>query len=303
MTTIDKKIKLIYNPYSGNQNFKNRLHECIVQFQEAGYETHVFCYIESGDLERHIADLPQDCYDVIAISGGDGTMSIVVNALLQNSHNIPMLLIPSGTSNDFASSLKIPRDVDKAASLIKGIPIPCDVGLVNGRYFLNVCAAGFMADISQIVNKGLKDSLGNLSYYLTGLGKLTNLTSLQVRVTNSQTSFEEDIYLFLALNSSGIGGLSDFSPNASVDDGLFDFIIVKAVPLLDFTMILMKLLTGEHLDDPNVIYFQDNYVKVEAITENESLMMNTDVDGEAGPQLPIVIENCRHALRIFAPTG
>jgi YegS/Rv2252/BmrU family lipid kinase len=298
MAILDKKIKLIYNPNSGNQSFKNALHECIVQFQEAGYETHVFSSKEPGDIERLISDMPRDYYDALAVSGGDGTFSIVANALLQHGHDIALLLIPSGTSNDFAASLKISKNVKESASLIKCAPTPCDVGIVNGRYFLNVCAAGFMADISQIADKGLKDSLGNFAYYLTALGKLTNLTSQRVRITNSLNSFEEDIYLFLALNSSGVGGLYNLSPDASICDGLFDFIVVKAVPLIDFAMILVKLLSGDHLNDTNVIYFQDSYVKLEALNDNNGCL-ETDVDGETGPKLPIIIENRRHALRIF----
>ena len=67
---------------------------------------------------------------------------------------------------------------------------------------------------------------------------------------------------------------------------------------MDFAMILVKILTGEHLSDPNIIFFQDRYVKVEALFDDEDYMY-TDVDGEAGPHLPIEIENQRHALRIF----
>ena len=298
---VDKKIKLIYNPRSGNQTFKNWLHECIILFQKSGYETHPFSSIEPGDIEMHIAGLPQGYYDIVAVSGGDGTLNIVANALLGHGHDIPLLIIPSGTANDFAASLKIPKDIREAAALINGIPTPCDVGLVNGRYFLNVCAAGFLADISQTVDKGLKDSLGNLAYYLTGLSKLANLSPMRVRITNSRESFEEDIYLFLALNSSGIGGTHNLSPEADVSDGLFEFIVLKASSLVDFAVIMMQLLSGKHLENANVIYFQDHYVKLEALFDSGYL--DTDVDGESGPRLPIVIENRHHALRVFVADG
>ena len=293
---LDKKLKLIYNPSSGNQSFKNRLHECITVFQKAGYETHV--YSMEADIEQHIAAIPKGFYDAVAVSGGDGTTSIVTDALFRRGHNIPLLVIPSGTANDFASFLKIPRDAKDACELIQNEPIFCDAGFANGRFFLNVCAVGFLADISQIADKGLKNSLGNMAYYLTLLGKLTNLSPLKVRITTSKKSFEDDIYLLLALNSSGIGGFSKLSPDASVSDGLFDFIIVKAVPLAEFAMIIVKLLSGEHLNDPGIIYFQDHYVKVEAIIDNE-YCTSTDIDGEAGPSLPVVIENRHDALRIF----
>jgi len=318
-TKLDKKILLVYNPHSGHNSFRNKLHDCISVFQGAGYETHIYCMLENGGVDLHIAGIPAGFYDAIAVSGGDGTLSIVINSLLLHGHNTPVLVIPSGTANDFATSLNIPRDAEGACMLIHNAPVHCDVGLVNGRYFLNVCAVGFLADISQVVDKGLKNSLGNIAYYLTLLGKLSALTPLRVKITTSSNVFEEDIYLFLALNSSSIGGFSNLSPNASVSDGRFDFIVVKAVQLADFAMIMIKLLSGEHLSDPNIIYFQDNYVKVEKLTESggggsgEGAGVGvggvgvgvgggvTDMDGEIGPGLPIVIENRSNALRIFTP--
>jgi len=293
-----KKIKLIYNPHSGDKNFKRWLHECVWLFQGAGYETHVFASMEQGDIEAHIAEMPIGYYDAIAASGGDGTLNIVVNAMLANGHSMPLLVIPSGTANDFASFLKIPELPLDAAALINGPVIPCDVGMVNGRYFLNVCAAGILANVSQNVGKELKDSLGKLAYYLTALGKLANPVPLRMRITNSAGSFEEDIYLFLALNTSGTGGLSRLSSAASVNDGHFDFIIFKAMPVMDIAVVLLRLLAGEHLSDTNIIYFQDNYVKVEPLFDNDEYM-NTDIDGESGPQLPITIENRHNAIKVF----
>jgi len=297
---MDKKLKLIYNPFSGRQSLKNQLKSAIDYLRGAGYDVHVFHTESPGDIDRHIAGLPQGFYDVVATAGGDGTMNIVANALLRHGHSTPMLLIPSGTANDFASSLRIPRNVVEAATLINYSPVACDVGLVNGRYFLNVCAAGFLADISQVVNKKLKDYLGNLAYGLTIAGKLSRLTPLRVRITTSRNSFEEEIYLFLALNSSGIGGYNSLSPEADLRDGLLDIIIVKAVSLLEFLLILFKLFTGRHLHDPNVIYFQDSWVRVEALSKPDGFM-GTDVDGEVGPPLPITIENQRHSLNVFSP--
>jgi len=295
-----KRMQLIYNPHSGKGSFETHLHECIDIFRDAGYETQAHRTVAPGDIELCVAGLPKDYYDAIAVSGGDGTLNIAVNAMIRHGLNIPLLIIPTGTANDFASALKIPKDIKEAAALINNAPAHYDAGVVNGRHFLNVCAAGFLADISQTVNKELKNSLGNLAYYLTGLSKLTNLTPIRVRVTNSQSSFEEDIYLFLALNSTGIGGFSRLSPGASVCDGLFDFIVVKAVSLLELGFILVKLLAGEHINDSNIIFFQDSYAKIEPLFDGVSCL-NTDIDGEAGPQLPIVIENRRHALRVFAP--
>ncbi len=301
MTTIqDKKLKLIYNPYSGDHSFKHKLHDCVSLMQERGYEVHLFRTMERGDIASHIAGLPRDYYDAVALSGGDGTLSIAIDALQRHGHDLPILLLPSGTANDFASALGIPKNLEEAVALLGNEPRRCDAGTVNGRYFLNVCAAGFLADISQAADPGLKNTVGNVAYYLTLLGRLPGLSPLRVRIANTSGSFEEDIYLFMALNSSGIGGFKGLSPGADLSDGLFEFLAVKAAPLADLAMVFVRLLQGEHLSDPNIIFFRDSRCSVEVLSATGD-NASTDVDGESGPILPITVENRRHALRIFKP--
>ena len=99
-----KKVKLIYNPFSGNKSFKFDLDICIGIFQEAGYEVHPFRTLYPGDIDNHIATM-DPTYDIIVASGGDGTVNIVVNAMMRRGLHTPLGIIPSGTANDFATYL------------------------------------------------------------------------------------------------------------------------------------------------------------------------------------------------------
>ena len=99
-----KKLKLIYNPFSGNKSFKFDLDVCIGIFQEGGYEVHPFRTLHPGDIDEHIATMDPN-YDVVVASGGDGTVNIVINAMMRRGLHIPLGIIPSGTANDFATYL------------------------------------------------------------------------------------------------------------------------------------------------------------------------------------------------------
>jgi len=295
-----KKIKLIYNPASGDKSFKDSLDPCIKAFQHAGYETHVFRSAKNGDMAAHIKKMPRD-YAAVAIAGGDGTLNITVNALMDASLDIPICLIPSGTANDFASFLKLPKDPEKAAKVIADNNIiSCDVGSANGRYFVNVLAAGLLANVSQKIDADLKDLFGKLAYYMEGLGQIGGFKPLSVRIENSMTVIEEDIYFFLILNSSGTGGFDGLVKDASINDGLFDFIAVKARPLAQMAVLLVKVLSRDFLNDPNIIYFRDSYIKIDPLFENETFL-RIDTDGENGGKLPAEVRNIHNAIKIFVP--
>jgi len=286
-----KKLKLIYNPMSGDRTFKNSLDAYVAAFQKAGFETHLFRSDVTGDIGEHIAAMPKDYYDAIAISGGDGTLNLALNSLMAHDHSIPLVIIPSGTANDFASFLGISKSAEQCAeALANGEIVWADIGLVNDTYFINVCGAGLFTHISQQVDEGMKSTLGKLAYYLKSLEEIPNFQPISVRITNSDTVIEEDIFLFLALNSAGTGGFENLVPDASISDGLFDFVAIKACPILDLGRLFIKVLKQDYLNDDGVIYFQDNYVKVELISHNDRYD-SCDIDGEWGPKLPVEIRN------------
>ena len=296
-----KKLKLIYNPFSGDRSFKTGLDAYVAAFQQAGYEVHPFRSIVPGDIAAHISAMAKDFYDALAIAGGDGTLNLVINALMAGGFNIPLLIIPAGTANDFASFLGMPKSADDCGRLIAdGRIIRADLGLANDKYFINVCAGGLFTRVSQEVESGLKTALGKPAYYLKSLEEIPNFEPIGVRITNSFTTFEEDIFLFLALNSAGTGGFDKLVPSARINDGKFDFLALKACPILELGRLLIRVLQQRHLDDPRVIYFQDNYVKIELVQKQDKYD-KCDIDGELGPKLPITIRSLDKAVSLFVP--
>ena len=295
-----KKLKLIYNPFSGNKSFKFDLDVCIGIFQEGGYEVHPFRTLHPGDIDEHIATMDPN-YDVVVASGGDGTVNIVVNALMRRGLHIPLGIIPSGTANDFATYLgfKSGNVEDVCHTIVSTEPVPIDLGLVNDDiFFINVVAGGYFTNVSQTVDKDLKNALGSLSYYLKGVEQLPQFRKIPYRITTSKEVIEEDLYLYMILNSAGTGGFTNLSPGAAVTDGEFEFLAVKGKPLYEMTPTVVKLLTGEHIHDKNILYLKDSYFKVECLDETFNIK-ETTVDGEMGPDMPFEMRVIPRAIPVF----
>ena len=297
-----KKLKLIYNPFAGNKEFKSNLDICFRIFQEGGYDVHVFRSIEKGDIQNHILEM--EPYDAVVVSGGDGTVNLVVNALMQRKDRILLGIIPSGTANDFARFIGLKaNDVEGACkAIISHTPQKIDLGEVNGRYFINVCGGGFFTNVSQNINNDFKNALGKMAYYIKGIEQIPNFCPIPLRIGNSKEVIEDSLYFFLILNSAGAGSFEKLAPGASVQDGLFDFVGFRGKPIYELPALFLKVLRGEHIKDSNVIYFKDNHFTIECLREDLKYA-ETNVDGEAGPMMPVEIHVLPQVLPVFMNIG
>lgn len=129
-----KKIVFVLNPHSGKALIKNALLKIIQVFSEAGYDVTVYPTKAPLDGYEYLKKR-EGQYDVLVCSGGDGTLNEVVRAVLEYQGDKPPIgYIPSGSTNDFATSLNIPKDMVRAAQHIAaGEPVQCDIGRANGE--------------------------------------------------------------------------------------------------------------------------------------------------------------------------
>ena len=294
-----KRLKLIYNPMSGSKSFKDDIDLCISILQEGGYEVVLYRSAKSGDIEKHILNMDDD-FDVLVISGGDGTISRALNALIERGFDKPIGVIPSGTANDFARFLNIKtRDVKTACeAIVKGNTVRADIGLANGKAFINVFGGGLLTNISQHIDIDFKNTFGRLAYYIKGAEEIANLRTMPLRITTKTNVIEGDFYMFLALNSSGAGSFNNLSPEASITDGLLDFFAIKSCPVYELPGVCLKILKSEHIGDPHILNFKGDYVKIENLSDDEAFN-ETDIDGEAGPDLPVEIRVWPKAMTFF----
>lgn len=293
-----KKLKLIYNPSSGNKSFKYDIDTCLEKFQNAGYFTDIFRLEKNNLIEKYIENIKNEKIDAFVVCGGDGSVNLLINVLMKNNLNhIPIGIIPCGTANDFASFLKLPKKTSDICDIIcKGKTINVDIGLVNDKYFINVCAGGLFTNMNENLNKNFKEIFGKFAYYIKAVEQLNNFNPISLKIVNSKTIIKDEFNLFLILNSSGTGGIEKISQTASINDGLFDFIAFKNIGFSEVPILLKKFLKHDYLNHEKVVFFKDNYVKIENMSDKEIF---SDLDGERGPKLPIIVKNINNAIKIF----
>ncbi len=294
MVMKKNKVLLFYNPNAGNGLFKNNLDLIIEKFQRRKMSVVPVRADRKGILHEVMREINPDEFRKIIAAGGDGTINIVINEMIQNDIDLPVAIFPSGTANDFAYYFDLPHDIDNMVKIaLEEHYTYADIGRANDRYFINVAAMGFLVDVSQKTDPNIKNTLGIISYYLKGFSEIPNLKPIPVRITSEEYTAEGRIYFMLVMNGRSAGGFKRIAPLAEVNDGLLDVMIFKEMPIRDLAPLLFDVMTGQHRENKNVIFFQTKKLYVESEQK-----VGTDVDGEKGADLPLDIEVLPRRFRI-----
>ena len=192
---MKKKLLFVFNPCSGKAQIKNQLLDIVDTMVKADYEVTIYPTQCAGDAKEKVEAYAGN-YDLVVCSGGDGTLDEVVTGMMQCKAKVPLGYIPAGSTNDFASSLGIPKDMEKAAeAAVTGKPFPCDVGLFNGDYFVYVAAFGLFTEVSYKTSQEWKNVLGHAAYILEGAKCLHDIPSFMMQVEyNNMRIQDEFIY-------------------------------------------------------------------------------------------------------------
>jgi len=207
-------------------------------------------------------------------------------------------ILSSGTVNDFANHMNIPKNIDDFFDMIKREEIVnVDLGKVDEEYFVNVAAGGLFANVGYLVNSEMKAILGRMAYYFEGFRELTseNLEPIKLSFKSEEYTEVTETLIFLISNSSSIGGFKKLAPNADVLDGLLDVLIIKKSNVADIANIFFNVLIGEHINHPNVVYFKTKEITVQA----EDQEVTIDIDGEYGGKLPATFQVIPKGMRVL----
>ncbi|MFC0213344.1 diacylglycerol kinase [Paenibacillus chartarius] len=290
-----KRARLIYNPTSGREEMRKRLPDVLDRLERGGLETSTHATIGEGDATLAAAEAVERGFDVVIAAGGDGTLYEVINGLAEKSNRPALGILPLGTTNDFARALAIPRNIEEACDIItRGFTRDIDLGKVNNRYFINIAAGGSMTELTYEVPSKLKTMLGQLAYYMKGLEKLPRLRPIELLMKADDREIHEEVMMFLIANSNSVGGFERLAPDASLNDGMFDVLVLKRCNLPEFIRLVTLALRGEHLADPNLIHFKARNVEV---SSPDYVQLN--FDGEFGGTLPTVFTNLQSHLDII----
>lgn len=289
-----KKVKFIYNPYSGENAILSQLDKIIKVHQKYGYTVIPFRISYEYDIQDAFKDIHNN-YEYILVAGGDGTVDKILNIMMTLNIKKPLAIIPTGTANDFSKLMNLGDDVEEICEkILTSKPKRVDVGKINDKYFINVASTGLFTDISQKTDVNLKNTMGKLAYYLKGIESLPNFRRLKVKVDSKELQYEGYMYLMLVFNGKTAGNFK-LGYKSEIDDGLLDVIIIKAGHMKDIISIFFNILKGEHLEGvPGVLYFKTKKLKIEC---EEDIV--TDIDGERGPDFPVTIECMPKALKLL----
>lgn len=280
-----KKVKFIYNPHAGDNYIIDKLDEVIALHQKHGYLVIPARLDEYLDMALAMEDILEDYHHVL-IAGGDGTVDILINYMMDHGIDLPIGILPMGTANDYAKYIGISKDITKALLKMFSVePRRMDIGKINDKYFLNVASTGLLTDVSQKTHGELKNAIGKLAYYIKGIEQIPTFRKIPVKITSKDGSFEGDMYALLVFNGRTAGNL-DLAYKSKADDGLLDVILIKA-NLKEIVPLLAKLIRGDHLEDPvGLLYFQTKEILIETTDE----LIVSDIDGERGPDFPLRIQ-------------
>ena len=290
-----KKALLCYNPISGDHTIPHKLDHILGRFQEKGVLVQPFRITggSPGTLSDTLTGLG---FDYIIAAGGDGTLNYIVNTVLKKRIDIPIGIIPAGTCNDIARSIRLPNSLDECIDVIlAGKASGIDAGIVNEDiYFASVFAGGSLVDISYSTNHELKRNFGPFAYYLKGLSEVASLRCFKIRITTDTRIIEEKAVLFLVMNGKDVGGFTDVAKEADVSDGLMDILLIKNCSHMDLANLFFKVVSHESLNDRNVIRLKAKSCLIESKVD-----VAVSVDGEKGPGLPASIRFINKALNVF----
>ncbi len=296
---------IIFNPHAGSGRAKQYL-SLIEGYLNNHQISHQIMHTqETGHAKAMVGSTDLSGYTGVVAAGGDGTLFEVVNGLMHQSpeNRPPLGVIPVGTGNAFARELKL-LSTDWQAGLdiiLKQQTHAIDIGSAESSdgsfYFLNIIGLGFVVDAGRSTVKIKK--LGKSAYTLATLWQTAKLKKYPMQLTlvddhNQSTSIDEELVFVEVANSRYTGTAFLIAPQAEIDDGLLDVIILRKISRFKILSLFPTIYTGKHINYPEVLS-----QKVKSIGISTEKPMPLMADGEFIGQTPVHISCLKHALKIF----
>lgn len=251
----------------GKQGANQELRDAVEAVRADGHQIDVRVTWEAGDSGLFAAEASRQGIDTVIAGGGDGTVNEVMNGLVHVEGNTSALgVIPLGTANDFARSAGIPLQLEAALRVaVETEPVTVDVGRSGDRAFMNVATGGFGTEVTVNTNPKLKRLLGGAAYFITGLGRFSELEPVKVRLRGPDWDWEGKLLVLAVGNARQAGGGHVLCPQAVLDDGLLDIGVLPDVPEDKQAEAISALMTkGLQAVKDAALYWRTPWVDVEA---------------------------------------
>ncbi len=286
-----KKMLFVYNPKAGKIQIRSKLADILDVFAGAGYEITILPTRGPGDARDAIA-IRDRSYDLVVCAGGDGTLDETVTGMVRSGFRTPIGYIPCGSTNDFAGSLSIPKNLVRAArTIVEGQNFACDIGSFNEDVFVYIAAFGLFTDVSYGTGQDMKNLLGHMAYLLEGMKRLPAIRSYPMRVSYEGGIIVDDFIFGMITNSLSVGGFKNITGrHVKLDDGMFEVTLVRRPKNpMELNDIMLALLNRDI--DANAMYcFRTAQLELES---TEPVAWTLDGEYGGNPQSVRIRNLCR----------
>lgn len=244
---MPQKTLLIVNPVSGKGRIKSCAMDILAALGHGGNPVSVLLTEKRGDATDFAAKYASD-FEQLVCTGGDGTLNEVINGLMSlPEEKRPVVgYVPLGTTNDMASTLKLPRTAAAAIRLLdKNNLQTIDIGKLGSTYFGYIAAFGAFTEIPYVTPQKAKNTLGYLAYLLQAISSLPHIVSYHAKVTTDTETLEDDFVFGAVCNSTSVAGLVKLDPSeVELDDGLFEVLLIRMPRnAVDLNTVISNVLT------------------------------------------------------------
>ncbi len=287
-------LSLIVNPHAGGGRCERLLPGVLAELDRRGLEYRV-TLTRGIEHARELGRAAAEAEETAVAFGGDGLVGAVAGAIRERAGLLGVL--PGGRGNDLARVLGIPLEPVAACEVLAtGNPSELDLGLVGSRTFVGIASCGFDSEANRIAN-ATRLIRGNLVYAYGALRALIGWRPARFEVTLDGGEHHEIVgYSVAAANSKAYGGGMMLAPDASLQDGMLDVVIIAAGPKLRFLRLLPTVFNGEHVRHAGVQVLRAREVRIAA-----DRPFTLYADGDPIGTLPVTVSTAAGAIRVMVP--
>lgn len=259
-----KNVLVIYNPKAGKTGAADMLPEIVQHLRQENCRVVTYPVLPDYGAEEIINE-EKGNFEYIMCCGGDGTLNHTINGLMALEDKPYLIYLPTGSTNDFAASLGISKSVDINCHAVNGsAPFYYDIGKFNDKYFNYIAAFGAFTDVSYSTPQNQKNHLGHGAYIIEGIRRLPIGKYYTLTATANGKSYSGDYIYGSVSNSTSVGGMSiTVKDEVSMNDGLFEVILIKAPKTVSETQSLLSAMMTRNFDSPFIEYFKTDSIKFE----------------------------------------
>ncbi len=260
---MGRRLLLIVNPSSGTRQGSKNLCQIVEILQSGGYICTVMLTDRRMAADEYAYEYGKE-FDLVVCVGGDGTFNETVNGLLRAGLTRPLGYIPTGSTNDFAASLKLESELEAAANAIsRGGSRLLDVGRFGERIFSYVASFGAFSKTSYSTPQSFKNTFGHFAYVLSGVKDVWSIRSEHLRFELNGKVYEDD-YIFGAIsNSTSLGGVLTIDPElVDMDDGQFEILLIRHPANLNELLQITNALARKQYDCELITFESTSHITV-----------------------------------------